>query len=393
MTTIFITLILGAALPQFDAQTLDGHTLAGNLIELSADKATLGTAQGRVSLETENILALAAIEPAKEAEKLPIVVELTDGSTVFARNYVVRDGKARITLADGEAVEAPISAVQSVRFHGDEPKADEWTRLIETKADSDLLVIRVDKSIDSHKGVIHDVTPDIVGFDLDGEILPVKRTKVYGFIYRHGVTDAPPPATCRITDSNGSRWVASSVSLNGKLQWVTPSGLTVSQPLESIVRMDFSCGKMTYLSDLDPDSTDWTPFFGTKRRMPSLQQFYAPRFDCGFGSDALSLGGNVFRKGLALNARTELVYRLPEGFSRFRAIVGIDDAVLPGGRVRLVIRGDDQVLLETDVSGKDLPQPIELNVAGVRRLTIIVDYGDELSAGDRILMCNARIVK
>ena len=393
MNAILLTLIFGAVLPQFDARTLDGQTVTGKLIEMTADQATLDTPQGRVALETDNILSFTAKEPGSRDEKASVVIELADGSKIFALNYHARDGKARIALADGETVEAPISAVLSVRLHGEKSQADQWARLTEAKDDSDLLVVRSDETLDSHKGVINDVTSETVDFDLDGEILPVKRSKVYGFVYRHGNGEEPPAAVCRITDSTGSRWSAKSVTLNGKLEWTTSAGLTVSLPLESVVRIDFSCGKLAYLSDLDPESTAWTPFFGTKRKMPALERFYAPRFDRGFDSEALTLGGVPYPKGLALNARTELVYRLPEGYSRFRAVAGVDDGVRPGGRVRLIIQGDGQVLLEANISGKNLPLPIELNIAGVRRLTIVVDYGDELSAGDRLLMCNARIVK
>ena len=77
-----------------------------------------------------------------------------------------------------------------------------------------------------------------------------------------------------------------------------------------------------------------------------MEQFYAPRFDRNFDGGPLQLGGTPYRKGLALHGRTELVYRLPDRFSRFRAVAGIDDAVRPGGKVRLVVRGDDKVLLD-----------------------------------------------
>ena len=86
-----------------------------------------------------------------------------------------------------------------------------------------------------------------------------------------------------------------------------------------------------------------------------MKQFYAPRFDRGFDSQPLQLGGVDYRKGLALHGRTELVYRLPERFSRFRAVAGIDDAVRPGGKVRLVVRGDDKVLLEAAICRQRRP--------------------------------------
>ncbi len=221
----------------------------------------------------------------------------------------------------------------------------------------------------------------------------MKRAKVFGFVYHHGAGDGPPPPVCRVTDASGSLWSARSVALAGKLQWITSTGLNVSAPLEDVLRLDFSQGKLLYLSDLKPDSITWTPYFGADRPLPALRLFYAPRFNRGFDSEPLKLGGVVYSKGLALFARTELVYRLPKGFSRFRAVAGADETGGTSGKVRLTVRGDDRVLIQHDYSGKDAPQTIELDVAGVRRLTILVDFGDSLGTGDRLLLCNARIVK
>ena len=105
------------------------------------------------------------------------------------------------------------------------------------------------------------------------------------------------------------------------------------------------------------------------------------------------MGGTPYPKGLALHSRTEIVYRLPARFSRFRAVVGIDDAVRRGGKTRLVIRGDGQELLNAAVAGSDAPRPVDLDLTGVRRLTIVVDFGDSLSAGGYLLLCNARLSK
>ena len=104
------------------------------------------------------------------------------------------------------------------------------------KVDSDLLIVRGEENLDYHKGVLHDVTEDVVRFDIDGEIVPVKRPKVFGFAYRHSVEAQSPVAVCRITDSAGSQWFVSSVRLAGDLQWTTPAGLSVARPLKDIAR-------------------------------------------------------------------------------------------------------------------------------------------------------------
>jgi hypothetical protein len=394
MTGLLLTFILSFSAPPFEAHTLDGQTVSGALVELTADRLNLDTARGRVSLETGNILTLSVKGETKPAaQKFGVIVELTDGSTIHGRQYVARGGQARITLDDGEVIEAPMSVVQSVRLQQSDPLDAEWSRLTEAKSDNDLMVVRANESLDLHKGVINDVTEDTVAFDLDGEVLPIKRSKIYGFVYRHGVADELPAAICQITDASGSHWSARSVKLAGKMEWVTPTGLSVSQPLERVSRLDFSQGKLVYLGDMTPDAVNWTPYFGAERPLPALRLFYAPRFNRGFESDTLKLNGTEYRKGLALFARTELVYRLPKGFTHFIAVAGVDEAGSRSGKVRLTIRADDRVLLETDLAGKDAPQSIDLDISGVRRLTIMVDFGDDLGTGDRLLLCNARIVK
>ncbi len=399
MNAILIAMLMSAAAPSFRAETLDGKTVAGPLVELSADRLSIDAAEGRVSLDSKNLLTVTptSIEKTKPAaRRAGVVVELMDGGVVRGRQYVSAGDRAKITLDGGAIVEAPTRMVRTVRCEPreDDPLAVEWARLLAMKVDADLLAIRGDGTIDYHKGVIHDVTEDAVRFDLDGEMLPIKRSKVFGFIYRHGEPADLPRTVCRITDTAGSIWPAAALKLADALRWTTPAGFSVSQPLENIAAIDFSSGKQVYLSDLKPDSAGWTPYFGVEAPSPAMKRYFSPRFDRGFDpGDSLRLGGKLYRKGVALRGGAELVYRLPERFGRFHAMAGIADGVPAGGRVRLVIRGDDRVLFEGDVATGDAPRPLDLDLVGVRRLTIRVDFGEGLVAGDHLLLCNPRLTK
>ena len=157
--------------------------------------------------------------------------------------------------------------------------------------------------------------------------------------------------------------------------------------------VDFSNGKLVYLSDLKTDSVAWTPYFATAKPLPAMEQFYAPRFDRSVDSEPLRLADTPYDKGIALHSRTEIVYRLPAGYTRFQATVGIDDVGRHAGKVRLVVRGDDSVLLELVVAGEDPPKPIDLATTGVRRLTILADFADKSGTSDCLLLCNARLSK
>ena len=401
MNGFLFALLLTAASPTFEAETLDGRNIAGAIVEMTPERLTLA-GMDRTTVAVEKLLTVSPKQkPMPAAGEIDVVIELSDGGVIRAKQYTSHERQAKITLSDGTVVEAPTAMIETVRCGGDvaasrevDPFRDEWTRLTGEKNDSDLLVIRGKNNVDYQKGVLRDVSEKAVSFDLDGEVLSVKRPKIYGFVYHHGASAELPTAVCKITDAAGSFWPAKSVSLvDGKLQWTTPAGIVALQRLENIAKIDFSSGKVVYLTDWKPDAIAWTSYFGVGEPSAALKQFHQPRFDVGFDSKPLRLGGVAYRKGLAVRARSEIAYRLPEHFSRFQATVGIDDAVRPAGKVRFTVHGDDKTLLEADITGSDAPRPIDLNLANSRRLTIVVDFSGGLVSGDHLLLGNARVLK
>jgi hypothetical protein len=392
------TLLLVAALgaPGLDAQvqTLGGETVSGAVLKLDDQQITLKTADGEVSLETDKLLSLAAKSPPAAAEPLSMWVELVDGTQLPMKDYSVKDGQARMALDEGD-IEAPTRDIAAVRLQASSDIIDaQWTKLLEEKIDADLLIVRKGESLDYHKGVLHNVTDKIIEFTLDGEVLPVKREKVFGLMYRHPAGRELPPSRCGLRDATGSHWLIRTMSLEGdRLKWTTPTDVTVSRPLASITRIDFSEGKVLFLSDLRPESVTWTPFFGTGDKLPLLREFFSPRQDRALESKPLRLGNKQYAKGLAVHSRTEMVYRLPGRFRRLEATVGIDESVRPRGNVRLEIRADDRVLLEKAITGEDAPLPINLDISGAARLTILVDFGEDLDVADHLDLCEARIIK
>jgi hypothetical protein len=401
MINTFIFLLLSAiatdAAPVFEAQNAEGTSVVGSLIELTPQRAVLETPQGKVELDLAKLLYLLpkdAPETAPPAASPTVWVELVDGSTLAAVQYAVEADRAKITLTDGEILAAPVKAIGNVRLQPETPKtASEWSRILGLKAEGDVLVVRNGESVDYHQGVLRDIADDAVKFEMDGDLLPIKRAKIFGFAYRHAGSEEQSPPLGFILDRGGSRWAVAKFALGEKLAWTTPGGVKFERPLAEIKSLDFSLGKVQYLSDLKPESVIWTPFFGQSQVSPTLERFYAPRMDRNFDSNPLQLKKTVYSKGLALHSRTEIVYRLPDACGRFKAVAGIDDAVAPKGNVRLSIRGDDRALFDAAISGREPPHQIDLDITGVRRLTILVDYGDTFGAGDHLILGNARIYK
>jgi hypothetical protein len=395
MWQILLYLLLSSTPPAFDVQTLDGRIISGSLVELNSDRLSLETGDGNISFPTEKILELSPKpKPAVSAQSASVWIELVDGSTIAAKQYTVEGAKSQITLLDDEVLETPVQSIRNVRLQPEsEEVAKQWSRILADKVEGDTLVVRKGENLDYHQGVLRNISPDVVQFQLDAEDLPVKRAKIYGFIYRHSAGGALPSPICHLIDTFGSSWQVSKISLEDKLHWTTPLGLTLSRRTEDVAHIDFSQGKIIYLSDLKPESIVWTPFFSLAKNLLSLEQFYAPRQDRNFESSPLQLDRVEYNKGLAIHSRTELIYRLPASFSHLKAIAGIDDSVRPHGNVRLVIRGDNNVLFDTPIAGTDDPNPIDLDITGIRRLSILVDFGDQAGYGDNLDLCNLRITK
>ena len=392
---IALVLTLVSADPSWKTHTVTGETVTGTLTEMAAGAVVLQTASGRVTLPLDQILEIVpTTTPAAQDVSAAVWVELIDGSVLAAQSYSVHDGQATIGMAPGKSLVLPTAAVAQVRFQAlADPSAAEWSRLVQQPRDADLLVIRKDDAIDYHKGAVRDVTAAEAIFEIDGDRLPVKRTKVVGLLYYHPPGEKLPESICTLADAAGSRYAVHALRLDKAIAATTPTGLAVSVGLDEVLKFEFANSRIVYLSDLKPDSVEWIPLFAPDKDLPLLSQFYRPRQNCGFDGDPLRLDGHVYHKGLALHSRTSLTYRLPDRFRTFKAMVGIGDAVRPRGKVHVVIQGDGRILWEQDVLGQQAPAEVNLEIGDVRRLAILADFGGSASAGDPLFLCEARVIK
>jgi NPCBM/NEW2 domain len=387
-----------AVSPDARVETLSGESVAGSLTALGQDAISLATGAGPRTIPLKELLGITFSEPTAAGSGPPAAwITLTDHSQLLATEYTVADSQARLALAGGGTVEIPTRAIDSVRFREHTGAlVDQWNEIDQADRTSDLIVIRKNDAIDFLSGVLRGVAGDVVQFELDGEVLKFKRSKVDGLLY-HRSTRAAAPATAThgtLTDVGGSQWQVESLVLAGEsLHLRTAAGVEIDRPLAQLARIDFSQGNLQFLGDLKSESILWTPYLGNADDSAAARQFFRPRVDRAADGSPLRLEGREYAKGLTLHSRTEMSFRLPEKYRSFRAIAGIDDCARPAGHVRLVIRGDDRILFEEILSGRDAPRLFELDITGISRLKLLVDFGDDLDVGDWLDLCEARILK
>ncbi len=380
---------------EFQAETSDGRKVVGTVASLDGESVTLATPDGPVSLPTSDLLSLKPQKSAEAPEGEPAAwIRLVDQSSVAATQWTLEGAEAHIVLLDGRKVQVPRRAIESIRLQAAaDDIAAQWARLIDTPHDGDVIVVRKDDHLDFLRGVIRGAKEETVEFEMDGDVLPVRRTRLFGVILLQPAGRELPAPMGRITDSSGSVWAVESLALSGQFEWTTPAGVTVRGPTASVVEVDFSAGNLVYLADLEPVSADWQPFFPMDTELDSRREFFQPRRNRGLEAESLALGGTEYQRGLAMHSRSEVVFRLPAAMSRLKAKAGIDDRVRPHGHVVLVIEGDGKTLFEQALSGADPPVDLDLDITGVRRLTFLCDFGEGMDIADHLNLCNLRIVR
>ena len=396
MWCMLVTGLLVAAV-DVDVQSISGDEVSGQLVSISESGLIVETIDGR---KTVNLADLLTVRPKPASPVSPpadaVRVLLMDGTMILARGYAVSDRMAAIELDGAARLEVPTRAIQWVRFRAPDAKVDDqWRMITQQEAAGDVVAIRKSPAaLDQLEGVLHDIADQKATFEFDGDKIPVNLKKLEGIVYFHPLRAKKTRPMCKVTTGDGSTWNAKSLTLaDGILRVITSSGVDSQIPLERVQMLDFSSGNVIYLSDTEPVSSTWTPFLESPLLAAKLQQLYGPKRDRTFDGRPLKLGDRVYRKGLALHSRSELVYRLTESFRRLQADVGIDASLRNAGHVELVIFGDDKELYREAISGRDDPRTLDLDISGIRRLRILVDFGERLDIADHLHLCNLRIIK
>jgi len=162
-------------------------------------------------------------------------------------------------------------------------------------------------------------------------------------------------------------------------------GATWKTTLGAVRSVEFRGGKLVWLSDVVPSRTSTTGFFN---------RAWEPRMNRSVWGAPLTVDGVSYEHGVGCHARTELEYALDGKYVLFVTSVGIDDETRGTGAALFSVAVDGRALLAPVlVKGREKPRPLKLNVAGVRRLTLTVDFGPEQDFGDHVDLLDARLIR
>jgi hypothetical protein len=380
-----------APAPTGEVRTLAGTAYKGEVRRVTDQEIQIATAEKEVVLPTADVIGVDLQGP-KPPPNLPfLLLKLNDGSLLRCQAVGLQGKTVTARLFTGAALEVPLTAVHYLLCEAQEEKNRQDLEALVTKrspVDQLRLMSRDGSAVNTFEGFLGEA--DAKGQTLqfkpeDGEQVNVALARVRGLVFSRKPEALGGPAVARVVDVYQDVILATKVQTTPEgFQVTTPAGATLSLPRPLVQKFDFSLGKLAYLSDLDPLRVEEAPI---------LADLWHYRRDKSLEGGPLSLGRKIYAKGLAVHSRTVLEYDV-SGYNLFRCVVGIDDAVTGPAHAIVSVHGDGKELFSTAVSGKDKQaRDLELKVAGVQRLRLTVDYGEDLDLGDHVIFADARVMK
>ena len=411
MNRRWLTLLVGAALaapaPAAELRTLAGQKHTGELVSLDAQGATVRTMAGEVKVPAAQIL-IVDFRPSAPVTTATTLVELIDGSAFYCTAFAIKGKQVELTVAGGLAVKLPMSALASILKDANDAKlVEQWREMNTPPSRRDLVVVKKADRLQKAEGTYGEANAEgeaIAFEDTRGTKRTVPLAGLQGMVFAQRMEGVIPPTVCKVQDAARNSLVAKSVVYrDGTLEVTTLAGVTVSLKESSLAKLDFSKGKLAYLSDLDParvqeTSTEgWVVHFRRDKalygnqpivfrvKQPPKPNDSEPRYE-----------SKTYEKGLTLHARTVLEYDLAGEYKDFQAVLGVAfvaDSAVPESNVKLTIEGDGRELLAATIRRQDDPKPVNLDVRGVRKLRITVASVGLLDTGNQMTLAVAKVSK
>jgi hypothetical protein len=386
-----------AAEPVFVARTTAGKVLRGPLHRLGADwSIELGkgvrhkVADGElVSLRREG----AALPPFPADEQ----VILANGDRVPVQDLRLDDEKLHFRhkdLGDGE-LSLPLSAVAVIwRTAPDGVVGPEQfrRRLTLSKRTTDLVLLR---NGDRLEGTLNALGGGAVEMEVARKPTSTRWAQVAAVALSSELAERQRPkgTQARVvladegTSPGGRITLASATSEGDLLRGRTAFGALVRIPVEKVVALEITGGKVDYLSSLKPAKYVYRPYLDERWRWWADAN--------ALGRD-MRLAGSTYDRGVGMHASSSLSYALEGEYRTFEATVGLDDRDGIKGRARVRVLRDGKPV---DLGGKGVltraggPMEVRVDVEGAKVLTLEVEPAGEANVQGVVNWANARLIR
>jgi hypothetical protein len=201
---------------------------------------------------------------------------------------------------------------------------------------------------------------------------------------------SPVAAGFRVRFDEGSSIVASSVVVNGdQIELTLVKGGVHAVDLARVTSIEQVNGPISWLSSRTPTEDLFVPFIGSPRNG-------AARMDRNWnGEDPIRFGAQQFAHGIGVHSFSRLSWNLDGAYEAFRTRYAIDARegnAKADVTVRILLDGKP-VYEKAHVRAGTLSPVVIENLDGAKKLTLEVDYGDNMDTQDRLNWIEPALLK
>ncbi len=391
--------------PCIHVQTVSGEHVAGAPVSFDLARGfVIASGDGaRRTIATEDVICATLTPRPTESDKGSVEIKLAGGNVLHGTLIDANDGRAaspalgsagqQVHLASplfGQAA-VPLERVTSICFDltGHLPELPADSSLVETdgglrladSANHDVIVLA---NGDFLEGWVAGIDATGVNVEIEGEQRDVPFNLISAAYLQAEPASSSPGIRAVVELSDGSRITTESLALEdsapngdrGPTLAGVYEGSRLAMPLAVVKQIDIRGGRWRWLDEIEPADYEQTPASTI-------------RWDYNTGRNVLGgplrVGPTTFKHGIGVHSRAVLVYDLPANAAEFVARYGLDDSAGRFADVEVLIRVDDQQRYRAvSVTSRDgLSQPVRIDVAGARRLELVVDFGRNAAVQDR----------
>ncbi len=392
-----------------------GQLASGQLVSASQDRIVMETDGGPLSISAGELpqltRATAKLDAAPGTAGAKGRVWFREGSTLPFTSIVVSPrGEVQLELAlpvsgASATVRTSLDHVASLRLLPEiVGTTDRWQSLRRLQPDRDLIVTprRDTSSLDYLEGFFEAVDEQTISIVLDDEPISVKRAKVYGVV----LSASPQPDLSEWSDAGPRIMAAGGIELRSSrfkllaskaLRVECAAGFSLDLPSVELHSIDYSAGRVAYLSDLSPETSHLRPMFGLPTANDHVTPLPAYRPDQSYWGGPLTIRMQPkdpylreFAKGLSLRSESDVSYRLDGQYQQFVGVVALSPRTPIGRTLRARLVADGKPIWGAEFTSQTAAVPVSVSVTGAAVLKLSIErvngFDGTLHLGDARLL-------
>lgn len=387
--------------PQSQAQNpsvrltpIEGESFEGNLLAADSNRVELEVYGGKREWESSKVLKL-ELGRKMEASPAPLELGLVDGSKLKGTKLVGREEAWQFGDSSGASQEFGAGVVRSLLVRNlTTDLAKSWNEALQEPSEADaLILLRPGNIVDRVGGVISEVKDGRVVFDLDGQTVDVAFEKLLGLIWFRKQQDRMKPKI-EIEFTDGSSIFAETLNVDqGSLTYRSIGGKDVLVPISRISLLNYASANVKWLAEVPVLSSVSDQRIEWKGESENIRKMMAPQFVSGDKQATTNVSMNPEDLDLVFPSAGSFTFRVPEGFSRFRARIERSGGGNARSELTVEVWQDDQNISRLVFGTGDENAELDVPVLSAKKIILKVSSKSRLQVGSQLTWKQPRLTR